>query len=170
MELLDVYDDNGKITGRVVERGNKDIEFNSGEHIAVSIIFIENSKGEYLIQKTSKQKGGLYTSTGGHVNHGERPIETIRREISEELGIDVSEDKIIDLGFVIFDFPIRFLFYLKKDIKLSDIVLQDEEVESVSFMSLDEIENIINNKLMLESHALVFDKILEYKKDCIDNE
>ena len=55
MELLDVYDDNGNKTGKVVERGTPDSSFLNNEHIAVAIIYIENSNGEFLIQKTSKQ-------------------------------------------------------------------------------------------------------------------
>ena len=68
MELLDVYDSLGNKTGRVVERGNNDETFNEDEHIAVAIIYIENEKGEFLIQKTSKEKGGHYSSTGGHIS------------------------------------------------------------------------------------------------------
>ena len=39
MELLDVYNDNGERTGKVVERGVKPSTLNSDEHIAVAIIF-----------------------------------------------------------------------------------------------------------------------------------
>lgn len=163
MELLDVYNDNGERTGKVVERGVKPSTLNSNEHIAVAIIFIENSKHQFLIQKTSKEKGGLYSSTGGHVGHNEDALSTIKREVQEELGINVDHDKIVDLGFLLFDFPIRFIFYLKKDIRLEDIVLQDEEVESISYMSVDEVKEIIQKNLMLESHAKVFDYILNNK-------
>ena len=61
MEKIEVYNSNGVKVGKCVPRGSKDDVFNDGEHNAVSIIFIENSKGEYLIQKTSKRKGGLYS-------------------------------------------------------------------------------------------------------------
>ena len=47
MELLDVYDENGNVTGRVVQRGDKSVTFEENEHIAVSIIFIENNKNEF---------------------------------------------------------------------------------------------------------------------------
>ena len=56
MELLDVYDDKGNLTGKKVERGEKVKELEENEHIAVGVIFIENSKGEFLIQKTSKER------------------------------------------------------------------------------------------------------------------
>ena len=163
MELLDVYDDNAQRTGRIVVRGDKSTPFDKGEHIAVAIIYIENSKNEFLIQKTSENKGGLYSSTGGHVDHGEEPIDAIIREVKEELGIDISEDNIVDLGYVLFDFPLRFLFYLKKDVDLNDLVLQKEEVASVSYMDKNQLQNVINNGLMHQAHAKVLERIFEYK-------
>ncbi len=163
MELLDVYDSQAKKTGRVVERG-KDNSFTENEHIAVAIIFIENSNNEFLIQKTSTEKGGEYSSTGGHVNHGEEPINTIIREVKEELGIEVKKEEIIDLGYQLFDFPIRFFYYLKKDIDLNEITIQEEEVESVSYKTIEEINNIINQGLMNKAHGILFQKLLEYKE------
>jgi len=165
MELLAVYDDNGNKTGKIVEKSCKESEFTIGEHIAVAIIYIENSKGEFLIQKTSKQKGGRYSSTGGHIKHNEEPIDAIKREVKEELGIDITKDNIIDLGYMIFDFPVRFIFYLQKDIKLNDIVLQKEEVESVSYMNVNKLTDILKKGLMHKGHAKILEKILEYKKN-----
>ena len=43
MELLDVYDNDGKVTGRVVARGDKTVTLSDNEHIAVGVIFIQNS-------------------------------------------------------------------------------------------------------------------------------
>ena len=54
MELLDIYDNDGNVTGRTIVRGDKTAKLNENEHIAVAVIFIENDKGEFLIQKTSK--------------------------------------------------------------------------------------------------------------------
>ena len=165
MELLDVYDSLGNKTGRVVERGNKDETFNDNEHIAVAIIYIENDKGEFLIQKTSKEKGGHYSSTGGHINHGEDAYSTIVREVNEELGIDIGNDNIISLGHICVDFPVRFMFYLKKNIDLDDITLQRNEVESISYMSVDKIKDILDKGLMHKGHYKVFEKVLQYKQE-----
>ena len=169
-ELLDVYNDNGKRTGKVIERGINATFFEPGEHIAVAIIYIENDNNEFLIQKTSKKKGGNFSSTGGHIGHNEEPIEAIKREVKEELGIDISNDNIIDLGFLVFDFPVRFIFYLKKNIDLNSIIIQKEEVESVSYMSENELKRIIEKGLMHKAHAKVLERVLEYKKeDRFDN-
>ena len=164
MELLDIYDSLGNKTGSVVERGNKKETFKDSEHIAVAIIYIENDKGEFLIQKTSKQKGGYYSSTGGHIKHGEDALDTIIREVKEELGIDISSDNIISLGHICVDFPVRFMFYLKKNIDLNSLTLQKDEVESISYMSIGKIKDILDKGLMNNGHYKVFEKVLEYKK------
>ncbi len=164
MELLDVYDSYGNKTGRIVERGKKDEKFNDNEHIAVAIIYIENDQGDFLIQKTSKEKGESFSSTGGHVNHGEDPLSSIIREVKEELGVDISNDEIIGLGHICVDFPIRFMFYLKKNIDLNDITLQKDEVESVSYMNVGEIRNNLDKGLMNKGHYKVLEKVLEYRK------
>ena len=160
MELLDVFDSNGNKTGRVVVRGDKSVLLSEDEHIAVGVIFIENSEGKFLMQKTSLEKGGEYSSTGGHIVSGEEPIVSIKREVLEELGIDVSNDNIISLGYMLYDKPLRYLFYLKKDIDLDDVVVQKEEVEFVKYMSVDEINDLINNNLITKSHGILFKELL----------
>lgn len=163
MELLNVYDNEGNVTDRVVPRGDKSVILNDNEHIGVVVVFIENSKGEFLIQKTSVKKGSEYSSTGGHVDAGETHLSSILREIKEELGIEVDESELEYLGFLLYDKPIRFMYYLKKDIDIKDIVVQEDEVEFVKYMNIDEIKEIINKGEMTKSHGIIFNKILELK-------
>lgn len=148
------------LRGRVVRES-----FEKGEYIAVAIIYIENSKGEFLIQKTSKEKGGKYSSAEGHVDHGEEPIDSIIREVKEEIGLDIKKEEVIDLGYILVDFPIRFMFYLKKDISIKDLTIQEDEVESISFMSIDKIKDILDKGLMNEGHYKVSERVLEYKEE-----
>ena len=167
MELLDVYDNNGNKTGKVIDRETPDSYLSENEHIPVSIIYIENSNGDFLIQKLTKYKGSMYSTPGGHVIHGEEPIDAVKREVKEELGLDISNDNIIYLGFLVYDYPIRFIFYLKKDIDLDNLKLLKEEVESISYMSVDKIKELINNGLMHKAHIKVLEKVLEYKSEMI---
>lgn len=163
MELLNVYDNEGNLTDRVVPRGDKSVVLNDNEHIGVAVVFIENSKGEFLMQKTSVEKGAEYSSTGGHVDAGETPLSSILREIKEELGIEVDSNELEYLGFLLYDKPIRFMYYLKKDINIEDIVVQEEEVEFVKYMSVSEIKEIIIKEEITKSHGIIFNKILELK-------
>ena len=155
MEILDLYDDFGQKLKETINRGEKTEE---GKNIMLSVAFIKNRKSEFLIQKTSKEKGNRYSSTGGHVMHGETGLETIKRELEEELGISATEQ---DLKYIAtFKYPkkncIFNVYLLNIDIDLSKIKLQDEEVESVKYLSVEEINNIINKGNFLESHAYIF--------------
>ena len=68
------------------------------------------------------------------------------------------------MGHICVDFPVRFMFYLKKNINLNNIILQKDEVESVSYMSVDKIKDILDKELMHKGHYKVLEKVLEYKK------
>ena len=103
----------------------QNVVLNENEHIAVAVIFIENDKGEFLIQKTSKEKVGEFSSTDGHVDSGETPLAAIKREVNEELGINIDKDKIEEYGFLLYDKPLRYLYYLRKNIDLKDVHIQE---------------------------------------------
>lgn len=160
MELLDLYDDNGKVTGKTIVRGDKSAKVEPNEHIALATIFIENSEGKFLIQKTSKEKGDVFSTTGGHVDSGETPLDTIIRETKEEIGVSIDSDEIEEYGYMMFDMPLRFIFYVKKDVDVSDLKLQKEEVDYVKYMSVEEIQDLIQSGQMLKSHAILFNELL----------
>lgn len=161
MELLEVFDSNGNRIGKFLERGNKE-GLAEGEHFAVAIIFLENSKGEFLMQKTPERKGGKYSSTGGHIDKGETPLVAIKREVLEEIGLDISNEPIEDIGFFMEKGPIRFLFYLKKDIDVNTLHLQESEVASVRYMTVAEIKELIEREEITKSHGIGFEKVLAY--------
>ncbi len=163
MELLDIYDDKGNKTGRTVIRGDKTEKLSPHEHIAVAVIFIENDQGEYLIQKTSKEKGGEYSSTGGHIDHNETPLSTIQREVKEELGINIENEVLEEYGFISYNMPLFYLFYWKKNIDIEEIKVQKEEVDYVTYLSKQEIEDLIKNGEMLPSHGFLFQKLQSKK-------
>lgn len=153
MEILGLYDNKKKRLNKSIVRGNTP---ENGEHILVSVAFIKNKDGKYLIQKTSLEKGGLYSSTGGHVLESENSKETIIREIKEELGIMVAEDEVKYVGDIMLGVAFADIYYLEKDIDINSVLLQKEEVESISYMTEDEIYNLIIEDKMLKSHGLMF--------------
>ena len=163
MEVLDIYDDNGDVTGKTIVRGDKSVKLKKHEHIAVAVIFIENDKEEFLIQETSLEKGGEFSSTGGHVLHGETPLDAIKREVLEELGINIYGEWIMQYGYLNYDMPLRYMFYLKKNIDINDVNLQKEEVESVKWMKIEEIKKLIDEDKMLKSHGIMFEEMLRWR-------
>lgn len=156
MEILDLYDDNGDKLNKTIVRGNKP---NEGENIMLSIVFIKDKDGKYLIQKTSIEKGSKYATTGGHVSHNENATTTIIREVKEELGLDVNRDLFRLLK--VYKVPNRncifSIFMLTIDnIKLDSLILQKEEVDSVYLLTKEEIIELIDNGNFLESHGNIF--------------
>ncbi len=164
MEVLEVFDNLGKPTGKKVMRGAPDSAYQEGEQIGVAIIYIENNEGKFLIQKTAKDSDSMYSSTGGHINYHEKPIDAIIRETKEELGLNIKKEDITELGFIHSDFPIRFIYYLKKDVDINNLKLQKEEVASVSYMSIEEINELTKKGLMNKGHTMGLQKVIEYKK------
>lgn len=168
MEKRDLYDKNRNLTGETIFKGEPIPE---GRYIIVILVTIQNSKGEFLVQKRSKQKDGKYAFTGGHVKHGETSMEGMMSEIKEEIGLVVKPEELEhifsgreDKTQVFFD-----LYYMKKDLNISELVLQEEEVESVQWNTIEEIKELINKGQFLINHAEeVFRTIDIFKQKGID--
>lgn len=161
MEKRDLYDINRNLTGETIYKGDS---IPDGKFILVVLSFIQNSKGEFLIQKRSVQKGGKYASTGGHAKTGETSIQAMMTEINEELALNANEDELHlvysgreDEDKIFFD-----LYYMKKDSSTNSLILQKEEVESVKWMTVDEIKQLISTNEFLDSNVDEFYKILDY--------
>ena len=141
--------------------------------IIVVLAFIQNSAGKFLIQKRSKEKGGLYGSTGGHPKAEETSLQGMITEIQEEIGLTVSENEIEliyagrqDTERVFFD-----IYYLKKDFDINTLTLQKEEVESVEWLSISEIKQLIDKGLFKIQHAEEVYRLIDiFKKRGIELE
>lgn len=161
MEKRDLYDINRNLTGETIYKGDS---IPDGKFILVVLSFIQNSKGEFLIQKRSVQKDGKYGSTGGHAKTGETSIQAMMTEINEEIGLDINKDELNlvysgrdDIDKVFFD-----LYYIKKDFYTDSLTLQEEEVESVKWMTIDEVKQLTSTNEFLDSHVDEFYRILDY--------
>ena len=89
-EVWDVYDADGKKTGRFHERGRK---MTTGDYHIVVHVWKRNSKGEWLLDRRSPEKNGTWETTGGCVIAGEDSLTGAIRETKEELGIDLDPNK-----------------------------------------------------------------------------
>ena len=164
VEYRDLYDDNKNLIGQTIKKGDS---FSHLGNIIVVLVFIQNSKGEFLIQFTSKEKNSVFGTTGGHPKAGETSLEGIMTEIKEELGLLVNKDEVIYFDTKLMKNRFLDLYYIKKDIDINDLTLQKEEVEYVKWMSLEEINNLIDNNLFIESHSIFFNKIINNEYDVI---
>ena len=53
------------------------------------------------------------------------------------------------------------MFYLKKDINIEDIKVQEEEVDYVKYMSIEEINQLIETNQITKSHGILFKEVLK---------
>ena len=150
MEYLDLYNDKKEKIGKTILRGS---EIPEGNYIMIVVIFIENSKGEFLFQYTSKEKGNVWATIGGHVKSGDDAISTAVIEVKEELGIDINKDKLKNIYTGMKNGRIFEVFYLKEDVDINSLTLQKEEVESVKWLSKEELNELINDDNVRKSNV-----------------
>ena len=65
MEKLNLYDDSGHLLNKTIMRGYKN--FQPHENIELTVVYLK-CKDKYLVQKCSKEKGGQFAITGGHLS------------------------------------------------------------------------------------------------------
>ena len=158
-ELRDLYDENSNKTGKTYHKGE---QIPKGYYPMVVMVAIRNSKGEFLMQKRVKSKGGDWGVTGGHPKAGETPIEGIITEVKEELGLDFSKEKFIEYDSGCDGKDCYKMYFVNKDINLNDIKIQEEELSEVRWFTMDELQNMVNAKELNEDQVACFIKVRNY--------
>ena len=91
MELFDVIDSKGNPAGQIVSREKAHAEGIPHRTAHIWIIRKKEGKVQILLQKRSQNKdsfpGKFDTSSAGHIQAGDEPLESALRELKEELGI-----------------------------------------------------------------------------------
>jgi isopentenyldiphosphate isomerase len=159
MEKRDLYNENKKLTGETIFKGEP---IPKGRYYITVAIFIQNEVGEFLIQKRVMKKDGKWATTGGHPVSGESSKQGIITEIKEELGIDVESKNIQLFKTIKTEDDFVDLYYLKENINIDNIVVQKEEVEKAKWASIAEIKDMIQNGEFSESHTEFFMMCLEF--------
>ena len=144
MELVDIFD-NKRIPLNKTSARYEDLP---GEYSQSVHVLIVNSKNELLIQKRTPNKKvypNLWSVTSGGINTGETSLDAVYRECMEELGITIHPSEIELIASYKRTFDFLDIWLVKKDINLSEIIMQEDEVSEVKWVSFDEFENIIKN-------------------------
>lgn len=155
MELLDIRDREGRLTGQVKEREkvHEDGDLHGTSHVWV---LREKAGGscDLLLQKRSAQKDsfpGCYDiSSAGHIPSGQDYLPSALRELEEELGIKAYPQDLIFVGMhqgyseaefwgkPFKNHEISKVYLYTKPVEIKDLSLQEEEVEAVVWMDLED--------------------------------
>ena len=162
MEYLQLFDEKGTKLDEKIARDNKK-EIKLGKYFMIVLIIIENANHEFLMQVTSEEKGHELALTGGHVQYGSDGITTCIKEVKEELGLDLKKEEILSLGLIKGKAVLVSVYYIKKNVDTSNLILQNSEVESVRWVSMEEIEALINDGSLRNTNIPAFEKLREFK-------
>ncbi|HET8671674.1 MAG TPA: NUDIX domain-containing protein [Candidatus Saccharimonadales bacterium] len=163
-ELLDVVDIYGKPTGEVQDK--KTIH---GQGLRHRDAHVWVTNGHDLLQQQRRwdksiMPGEWDISVGGHVGAGETYLAAAIRETSEELGITFPAERFIRIGriatglhFPGWGHPHNIVgdnfVVLEPDLDIHDLWLQEEEVISVRWYPIDQLEDDLAHPESARLHA-----------------
>lgn len=156
MEIFDIVDEYGLPVGKRVDRSTAHRDGIRHRTAHIWVVRKNGERIEVLLQKRAMSKEsfpGCYdTSAAGHIRAGDEPLVSAQRELMEELGIDARFDELEFAGTfniryerefhgsLFRDNEISFVYICHKEINDDELVLQEEEVESVNWFDLDYLE------------------------------
>ena len=173
MEYLEVLAEDKTRCGMIAERS---VIHKKGYYHSAVIIFILDQYQNILIQKRSIMKdsnpGKWDVSCAGHVMIGECYSDAAKRELSEELGIGVSGDKLIEIGdvnicyerifhdetFLENEYDRIFVLHIENSVKF---ILQNEEVDEIKWVSFSELKELQKTETCCV-YDNVFSRLSEY--------
>lgn len=164
MELWDLYTREREKTGQTMVRGEKRPE---GLYTFVVHVCIFNSRGQMLIQQRQPFKrgwSGLWdVSMGGSGASGDNSQTAVERELREELGIDMSFADIRPNLTVNFEGGFDDFYLIEREVEISKLVLQPEEVKAVKWASLDEICKMIDDGTFIPYYKTFIDLLFQLR-------
>ena len=168
-ELIDIYNpDTMEKTGEVID---KVAAHKLGIwHSSIHLLIINKDKTKVLFQKRASNKD-LYPnmwdiSVGGHIMSKENDIDAANRELKEELGLNDNnmifikkyKEELNNNGVDTKEIVSLFVMYL--DEKELNFKLQEEEVDSVKWITKEEMEKLIKEKRVIP-HTEEYDLLRE---------
>jgi isopentenyldiphosphate isomerase len=158
MEIIDLYNYNRELTNETVERTNN---LPKDRYRLVVHACIFNEKNEMLIQQRSSTKKvwpNLWDiSVGGGAVSGETSLDAIKREVLEEVGLNIND--LVAPYCVSINYGIGFddTYIIHTNLKLKDFKMEDGEVQQIKWATKEEIMDLLNNN-----------KFINYKKSYIE--
>lgn len=155
MEIVDLLNKRKEKTGETSKRNSV-----PEDRYRLSIhVWIVNDNDEILIQQRSsnrKKFPNMWTNTGGGSIEGESSMDTVLRELKEELNIS---PKIESLEFIASykrtnDFV--DVWVLKQNIDIKDLIFQKEEVQDAKWVKIDEWEKMVEDGNAVKSSTDYF--------------
>ncbi|MDE5630918.1 MAG: NUDIX domain-containing protein [Bacilli bacterium] len=166
-EMIDVLNaSTGEKTGEVISK--REAHAKGIWHSSIHVLIVSKDKRKTLLQKRAPGKD-LYPNmwdiaVGGHISAGEDDFTSARRELLEELSINIDDIKVERVNRIIECFNNNgvnsneyvSVFIAYADIDASSLKLQVEEVSEIKWCTKSELNTFIKNEEILP-HNQEFD-------------
>ncbi|NEP58811.1 MAG: 8-oxo-dGTP diphosphatase MutT [Symploca sp. SIO2G7] len=110
-------------------------------HKNIGVAVIQNGQGKFLIDRRPNQglMAGLWEFPGGKVEPGETVTECIKREIQEELGIEIEVGRhLITIEHTYSQFQVTLVVHYCRHLKGVPQPLECQEIRWVSLAEIDQ--------------------------------
>ncbi|MBQ7345187.1 MAG: NUDIX domain-containing protein [Oscillospiraceae bacterium] len=158
METFDLYDAQRCPTGETMLRGTPTPPHRYRLVIHISIF---NTQGQLLIQQRQTFKDDWSNmwdlSVGGSVTSGETSQTGAERELEEELGVIADLQDTVPAASIAFRGGFDDHYILIRDLDLSELHLQYEEVQAAKWASKEEILSMIDDGRFIPYHKALIE-------------
>ncbi len=144
MEKIDLYDENRVFTGESIVRGEP---IEKGKYKLSVHIWVTNKEGNVYIQQRAGSRRlfpNKWENPGGGVISGQDSETTLKREFEEELGIEMNNDYNL-IKSIRREKDFVDIYHVRQDFAISDLKLQEEEVNDAKWATIEEIKQMIQN-------------------------
>lgn len=164
-EWFDIVDEESRVLGKaprsICHNGTKLLH-------PVVHVHIFNSSKKLLLQKrklTKKiQPGKWDTSVGGHIMSGESLEDALKREIKEEVGLDVDIKELVPISKYVYESDVE------KELVFSFVLFnngpfdhQKEEIDEVKYFDFAKLNKMIQEDKTTENFKKEFTLLMEYE-------
>ena len=166
MEIWDLYDREGKKTGKTWERtfgGFKQIP--EGYYHMVADILVRHTDGTYLLTKRDMSKdvypGYWEASGGGSAVTGEEPLEAAERELFEETGLTPIHMELVSHTFSDRSHSMFYSYLAIVDADKDSVVLQEGETVDYKWVDAHGFIEYVDSDTAMTSHNNRFKELID---------
>ncbi len=122
-------------------------------HIAPAVIVAVKRDGRLLLARNRRHRAGMYTVLAGFVEAGETLEETVRREIKEEVGIEVMNIRYF--GSQPWPFPNSLMVGFTADYAGGEFIFEDDDIEDAAWYTAENLPTLPSSPSI--AHELIRD-------------
>ncbi len=107
--------------------------------VGAGVVIIKDGK-TLLAKRKGAHAAGCYGSLGGHVEFGESPVECVKREALEELGIEIGNIKFVScVNMVKYGKHYVDLSFTAEILSGEPTVMEPERIECIGWFPVDDL-------------------------------